>query len=350
MKSLNKFARRRILAGFIVFVLLLGGAVAYANKGLIRAAIEQLQGNDFPGPGTGEVQITVKSGDSGESITTQLLEAGVIKNFRTTYQLILDTNPTFYPGIFRLKLQMRSADAISALTDPNSSSLQRTTIKEGLRASVMFGVLAESTGVPKADFEDLFTKPQQFGLSSKMPNIEGYLFPATYTFAPGSTAQQILQTMVDRMQDEIDSLGIPANKVHEVLTLASVIQKEARIKEDFYKVSRTFLNRIEDGMHLQSDATVSYGVGGKTVSTSRADRANNNGYNTYLHAGLPVGPISAPGSVAIDAALHPADGKWLYFCTINLETGETVFSETFAQHEKAVALWQAWMKDHPGYE
>ncbi|MEO0061165.1 MAG: hypothetical protein RL343_783 [Actinomycetota bacterium] len=347
---MNKYARRRILAGFIVFALLLGGAVAYANKGLIRAAIEQLQGNDFPGPGTGKVQITVKSGDSGEAITNQLLKAGVIKNFRTTYQLILDTKPTFYPGIFTLQLQMRSVDAITALTDQNSASLQRTTIKEGLRASVMFGVLAESTGLPKSDFEALFTKPAEFGLSAKLPNLEGYLFPATYTFAPGSTAKEILQTMVDRMQEEIDGFDIPANKVHDVLTLASVIQKEARIKEDFYKVSRTFLNRIADGMHLQSDATVSYGVGGNTVSTSRADRANNNGYNTYLHAGLPVGPISAPGSVAIDAALHPANGKWFYFCTINLETGETVFSETYAQHEKAVALWQAWMKDHPSYE
>jgi UPF0755 protein len=69
-----------------------------------------------------------------------------------------------------------------------------------------------------------------------------------------------------------------------------------------------------------------------------------------LHAGLPIGPISLPGSVAIDAALHPANGKWLYFCTINLETGETVFSETYAQHEVAVAKWHAWMKGNPGYE
>lgn len=347
---MNKFARRRILAGFIVFLLLLSGAVAYANKGLIRAAIEQIQGNDFPGPGSGKVQITVRAGDSGESITNQLLKAGVIKNFRTTYQLILDTNPTFYPGIFTLKREMRSADAISALTDQNSASLQRTTIKEGLRASVLFGVLADSTGIPKSEFQALFTKPQEFGLSAELPNLEGYLFPATYTFAPGSSAKELLQTMVDRMNEEIRSFGIPSNKVHDVLTLASVIQKEARIKGDFYKVSRTFLNRIDIGMHLQSDATVSYGVGGNTVSTSRADRANNNGYNTYLHAGLPIGPISAPGSLAIDAALHPAQGKWLYFCTINLETGETIFSETYAQHEKAVAQWQAWMRDHPGYE
>jgi UPF0755 protein len=103
-------------------------------------------------------------------------------------------------------------------------------------------------------------------------------------------------------------------------------------------------------MHLQSDATVSYGVNGTTVSTTDAERANDNPYNTYLYPGLPVGPISAPGSVAIDAALHPVSGKWLYFCTINLETGETVFSDTWSQHERAVAQWQAWMKDHPEYE
>lgn len=347
---MNKFARRRILTGFIVFILALGGIVAFANKGLIRATLEQLQGNDFPGPGSGEVLITVQSGDTGQEITNQLLAAGVIKNFRTTYQLILDTDPTFYPGIFTLKREMRSVDAIKALSDQNSASLKRTTIKEGLRASVIFEVLSESTGVPKSEFVLLFSKPELFGLSANLPNLEGYLFPATYTFAPGSSAQEILQTMVDRMQQELQKFGVSDSNVHEVLTLASVIQKEARIKEDFYKVSRTFLNRIADGMLLQSDATVSYGVGGNTVNTSRADRAAKNGYNTYINPGLPIGPISAPGSIAIDAALHPAEGDWLYFCTVNLETGETVFSETYAQHEKAVALWSAWMKENPGYK
>ena len=347
---MSKYTRRRIFVGFSLFIVLLVGVAGYANKGAIRAAYEQLQGNDYPGPGTGEVTLTVKSGDSGEAIANELVAAGVVKNFRTTYQLIIDTNPTFYPGIFTLKKQMRSIDAINALTDQNSAYLQRTTIKEGLRASVLFGVLAESTGIAKSEFEALFNKPSLFGLDSSVPNLEGYLFPATYTFAPGSTAKEILQVMVDRMQQELDAFGVSKDKVHDVLTLASVIQKEARIKEDFYKVSRTFLNRIKDGMHLQSDATVSYGVGGNTVSTSSSDRANKNGYNTYLNPGLPIGPISAPGSVAIDAALHPAVGKWLYFCTVNLETGETVFSETYAQHEKAVALWQAWMREHPEYE
>lgn len=347
---MNKFMRRRIAVIITISALVLGGSAAYLNRGAIRSVIEQLQGNDYPGPGRGEVKIEVNSGDTGELIAQRLLDAGVIKNFRTAYQLILDTNPIFYPGIFTLKLEMRSIDAINLLSDQNSASLQRTTIKEGLRASVIFDVLSKSTGIELSEFKGLFNKPELFGLDSSLPNIEGYLFPATYTFTPGSEAQQILQTMVDRMAEEVQSFGIAKSKVHEVLTLASVIQKEARLKDDFYKVSRTFHNRLDIGMHLQSDATVSYGVGGNTVSTSRADRANQNGYNTYLYAGLPVGPISAPGSLAIDAALNPAAGKWLYFCTINLETGETVFSETWAQHEKAVTQWQAWMKDHPEYE
>jgi UPF0755 protein len=245
---------------------------------------------------------------------------------------------------------MRSIDAVRVLSDQNAASLKRTTIKEGLRAGTIFGVLSESTGISKAEFESFFKRPELFGLDSKLPSIEGYLFPATYTFEPGSSAQDILQTMVDRMSQEIAKFEIPADQVHRVLTLASVIQREVRTEADFYKASRVFLNRIEIGMALQSDATVSYGVDGNTASTSKADRANKNGYNTYLYPGLPIGPISAPGSMAIDSVLNPAEGKWLYFCTINLETGETVFSETYAEHGKAVARWLAWMKANPGYE
>jgi UPF0755 protein len=156
--------------------------------------------------------------------------------------------------------------------------------------------------------------------------------------------------MITRTQQELDRFGVKDADRHRILTMASVIQAEARLEPDFYKVSRVFYNRIETGMHLQSDATVSYGVNGNTVSTSAADRADKNGFNTYLHPGLPIGPISSPGSLAIDAALNPVDGTWLFFCAVNLETGETVFSTTYAEHGRAVALWRAWMKENPGYE
>ncbi|MEY4437115.1 MAG: hypothetical protein RL100_579 [Actinomycetota bacterium] len=342
--------KRRAIAALLVMFLIVAGLAVYANRSLVRSAIEQLQGNDFPGPGHGSVEIVVNAGDDGEVITQQLVDKGVVKNFRTTYKLILDENPIFYPGRFSMKLEMRSLDAINLLTDPDSAAVQLTTIKEGLRTRVAFKVLSEATGLPYDDFEEWFYKPAEFGLSSKLPSIEGYLFPATYDFAPGLKAKQIIQIMVDRMQEELNTYGVSKADAHKVLTLAALVQKEVRQTQDFYKASRTFLNRIAKSMPLQSDATVSYGVNGKTVSTSAADRANDNPYNTYLHAGLPAGPISLPGSVAIDAALHPADGKWLYFCTVNLETGETIFSETYAQHGAAVAKWQAWMKENPGYE
>jgi UPF0755 protein len=103
-------------------------------------------------------------------------------------------------------------------------------------------------------------------------------------------------------------------------------------------------------MPLQSDATVSYGVRGSTVATSDADRADPNLYNTYKYPGLPVGPIAAPGSLAIDAAVNPVAGKWLYFVTVNLKTGETVFTETYAEHLVAVKQWLAWMRENPGYD
>lgn len=348
---MSKFGKRRLIALAIVLtVLAAGAATVYGNRGVVRAVVDQLQGNDFPGPGYGEVQLIVEPGDSGEVIAKKLFEAGVVKNSRTSYQYILDANPVFYPGTFKLRYEMSTAEAVRVLTDQNAAQVLRVTIREGLRSSAIFSLLARETGVAVNDFKTLFNEPQKFGLSADLKNIEGYLFPATYSFSPDISAQQILQDMINRTLQEIEVFKIPENKVHDVLTMASIIEKEARQKDDFYKVSRVFLNRLATDMPLQSDATVSYGIDGDTVSTSDSDRSNDNPYNTYLYPGLPIGPISSPGSTAIDAALNPADGDWLYFVTINLETGETVFSNSYQDHLKAVATWLQWMKENPGYE
>jgi UPF0755 protein len=347
----SKFLKRRVIAISLAISLLVGlGTLAYVNRSAIRTGFEQIQGNDYVGTGKGEVIIEILPGETGEDVARALVDSGVVKNYRTTYKLILEQNPTFFPGTYKLKLEMSSLAALAALADPQNTVVNRVTVKEGLRISVVFKVLSEATGISEKDFKEAAENLSAFDLPEEAPSLEGYLFPATYNFSPKADATSILKTMRERMQQELDSFGVSAKDTHRVLTLAGLVQKEARIEADFYKASRTFLNRIEVGMKLQSDATVSYGVNGDTVSTSAADRANDNGYNTYLHPGLPIGPIGAPGRVAIDAALNPAVGKWLYFCTINLETGETVFSETFAEHEKAVALWQAWMKEHPEYD
>ena len=351
MRTSNpKYAKRRIVALLAIFALVAVGTVAYANKGRIRDVFEQLAGNDYVGSGHGSVQISIASGDTGEIVALKLEAAGVVKDFRNTYKIILELNPTFYPGTFNLAKQMSSRSAIEALTSGASAAIEKITIKEGMRLTGILKLLSEKTGIPRSELDAAASDLSLWHLPAAAPSLEGYLFPATYSFAPDVTAKQAIGALRDRMDEEISKFNIPAEKVHRVLTLAGLIQKEARQTQDFYKVSRVFLNRIKAGMKLQSDATVSYGVGGSTVNTSAAERATDNPYNTYLHAGLPVGPISAPGSVAIDAALNPASGNWLYFVTVNLETGETVFSNTYAEHEKAVELWRAWMKEHPTYE
>ena len=131
--------------------------------------------------------------------------------------------------------------------------------------------------------------------------------------------------------------------------MAALVQREAGSTADMPKIARVFFNRIDKGMLLQSDATVAYGTGHtNTVWTTAAERADpNNLYNTYVHAGLPYGPIGNPGEDAIKAAIAPADGPWLYFVPINLQSGETVFSETLAQHNAAVAQLHAWCQASP---
>ena len=115
-----------------------------------------------------------------------------------------------------------------------------------------------------------------------------------------------------------------------------MLEFEARLTEDYPKVARTIYNRLDADMALQSDATVAYanGLSGE-VWTTADQRSVDSPYNTYLHKGLPPGPIGNPGQRTIEAALNPADGDWLYWVVINLKTGKTVFSETLAEHNAA---------------
>lgn len=344
----TKFAVRRLL---VVSVLLLSVlAIAVLNRSAIRNAFDSFTGVDFAGSGHGSVILQIEPGDDGAEVATELVDLGVVKTYRKIYQLIIEREYVFYPGTYNLKLEMSSTAALDALSDASNRVSNRVTIREGLRINQVLKALASGSSTSYADLQNAAQNLEAIGVPASEVSAEGWLFPATYEFDPGISATEMLKTMVRRTIVELDKFGVAKADRHRVLTLAALIQKEARLEPDFYKVSRVFLNRIEKGMLLQSDATVSYGVGGNTVSTSAADRADRNGYNTYVFAGLPIGPIGAPGSVAIDAALHPAKGDWIFFCTVNLETGETMFSTTYAEHQAAVRIWQAWMRENPGYE
>jgi UPF0755 protein len=299
------------------------------------------------------VLVVVSSGDTGTSIAEMLEAEGVVKSSAAFYEAVVaqSPEPVFQPGTYSVAKKMSAAAALERMLDPASRVQDTVVIPEGTTVAGILALIAESTEIPPADLEAAAADFRSYGLPAEAPSLEGYLFPATYQFEPGTTARDAIQLLVNRQFQALDGAGVAAADRHRVLTLASVIQREARYEEDFYKVSRVFLNRLEIGMPLQSDATVAYGVGltGRT-STTDAERADPNPYNTYVHPGLPVGPIASPGDLAIKAALAPADGPWLYFVTVNTLTGETKFSETLGQHEAAVEEWKRFMRDNPGNE
>ena len=338
----------------VVLVVLFGGAGVIATSlfgPVVSALLTQSEPTDYTGDGSGEVQVVVKTGDTGSTIGDTLAAQDVVKTSKAFYQAVVRSGSevVFQPGTYTLRKQMSAASALQMLQDPASQVQAKVTIPEGQTAAQAFELVAEGTGTPVADLEAAAADRGALGIPAEAPSIEGYLFPATYDFPPGTSAADMVKTMVGRTFQALDQAGVAPADRHRVLTMAALIQKEARFEGDFYKVSRVFQNRIDTGMMLQSDATVAYGaqsVG--RVTTTDAERADDNPYNTYVHTGLPVGPISNPGDLAIKAAVSPADGPWLYFVTVNTITGDTVFSQTYDEHLKAVAQWQQFMKDNPG--
>ncbi|WP_157078838.1 endolytic transglycosylase MltG [Herbiconiux solani] len=348
---------RRWIARLITTIVVLGllGGAGYFVVNTFGSQISSMfaakETDDYSGTGTGEVMFVVNQGDIGEAIGDNLATAGVIKNSATFYDLLLKQSPApvFQSGTFRLASQMSAQAALTALQDPANKVDYTVTIPEGSSAKGIYQELADVTGQPLADFEAAGANYVALGVPAQAPSIEGFLFPATYTFQPGQTAADMITTMVNRTFQSLDAAGVAPDDRFRVITLAALIQKEAGSTADMAKVSRVFTNRLADGMNLESDATVRYGAGGNDVETTSAERADtSNIYNTYAHPGLPGGPISNPGDDAINAALHPVDGPWLFFVTVNLDTGETVFSTTAEEHEQAVEQLQQWWADHPG--
>ncbi|MDO9397974.1 MAG: endolytic transglycosylase MltG [Herbiconiux sp.] len=311
------------------------------------------QVDDYEGSGSGEVMFVINDGDIGETIGDNLAEAGVVKSSAAFYDLLLkqDPAPVFQAGTFSLAEQMSAQAALTALENPENKVDFTVTIPEGSSAKGIYQELADVTGQPLADFEAVGANYTALGVPANAPSIEGFLFPATYVFEPGATPTDMITTMVNRTFQSLDAAGVAPDDRFRVLTLAALIQKEAGSVEDMAKVSRVFTNRLNDGWNMESDATIAYGAGHSRVETTQAEREDpNNIYNTYLYPGLPAGPISNPGDDAINAALHPADGPWFFFVTVDLDTGETVFSETADEHAAAVERLQQWWADHPEIE
>ena len=351
-----KKKRRGLIVVLSILVVLLlagtaGGTYVWLNyESKVREVLGWELPNDYTGTGNGqEAIVIVQSGDIGSDIARKLHEEEVTMTFDAVYDyLVANPDITFEPGNYRLQKEMSAESAVAALRDPANRLVNQVLIREGMFASEAFEQLSVGLDIPLEDFTTAAADYTQFGIPAESPGIEGWLFPATYTFDPGMTAVQVIQALVDKMFEVLDRNGVAPDQRLDTLKMAALVQRESGpVLADMPKIARVFFNRLEQGMLFQSDATVSYGTGNpnNTVWTTNAERADaGNLYNTYVHPGLPYGPIGLPGEDAIKAAIAPADGPWLYFVPINLASGETVFSETNAQHEAAVNQLRAWCR------
>lgn len=345
----RKHRRRRTFVVLLLALVLVGGAgfvVWSVFGGLFSGSGGEETVQDYPGPGSGEAQVVVASGDTGGAIGQTLVDAGVVattKAFTSAYA----ANPAatgIQPGTYTLQLEMKASDAVNALLDPANRVSNRVTIPEGYTAQQIYQRVYEVTGITVEDLQAAAADPAAIGLPAEAGgNVEGWLFPMTYEVEPGSSAASVLSQMVARTTALLTSKGVAQDQWETVLNKASIVEREGKLDEDRPKIARALQNRLDRGMLLQIDATVAYGAGvtGRSPNRAELDDASNL-YNSYKHQGLPPTPIANPGEASIDAVITPADGPWLFWVTVNPDTGETKFAETYDEHQTYVDELRAW--------
>ena len=322
-----------VLLALVLIILLAAAAFAGLRQviGLFGNEAE-----DYPGPGTGEVLIEVAAGESATTIGGTLHDRDVVASVAAFTQAARadDRSTGIQPGFYRLRRQIPAADALAVLVDPTQRIQTRVTVPEGLRAERVLDLLAEETGRPRADFDAALADPVALGLPAyAQGNAEGFLFPATYEVPLDAEAADVLRLMVRRFdqaaaQVNLDDGPLPA---YELLILASLLEGEAKLAEDFGRVSRVVYNRLAAGMALQFDSTISYALGENREVVTLDDLQVDSPYNTYKIIGLPPGPINSPGERALEAAKNPPPGDWIYFVTVDLESGQTRFTASYEE-------------------
>jgi UPF0755 protein len=248
---------------------------------------------------------------------------------------------------------MSAALAFALLLKPSSREQTKVTIPEGWRLSQIIAALGRDTGNLQG-----YRQAIKNSAALNLPSFangkpEGYLFPATYDVQPNTPPLKVLQDMVTRFDAEAAALHLPAAAAHaeltqaDVITVASLIQAEGKHLADFPKIARVIYNRLNSSpqIPLQLDSTVIYALYTHGIRATDQQVAQHlkvkSSYNTFLHTGLPPGPIDSPGDAAIKAALHPAHGSWMYFVTVDPKTGLTKFTSSFAQFQRYEAELQS---------
>ncbi|MFC8311933.1 endolytic transglycosylase MltG [Streptomyces olivaceus] len=225
--------------------------------------------------------------------------------------------------------------------DEGTSRPTSLVIPEGRRSAQVYEAVDEALALPAGTTKKSLAKAHLKLPNDAEGNPEGYLYPATYPLGDQPTPEKLLTAMVDTANKKFTGAPVAAGaqrnalNVYQAVTIASIVQAEAATKEDMGKVARVVFNRLERGMPLQMDSTINYALDRSTLTTTTKDTKIDSPYNSYQRMGLPPTPIANPGEEAMQAAINPTPGDWLYFVTV--KPGDTRFTADYAEHQRNVA-------------
>lgn len=313
--------------------------------------------DDYVGEGKDPVAVVVPMGATLTQIGDILVANDVVKSTKT-FRDEASKNPdsaTIQAGRYNLLTELPAVKALEMLLDPANQEITSITIREGLTLSQQWTVMETQLGLNRADISEAVNSEGLNLPAWANGKVEGFMFPDTYRVAEPAAALPLVREQASqftRITTNLDfetRAGALGMAPYDVVTVASIIEREVGQADYRALVSSVIHNRLAQNMPLQMDSTVHYALGDYSkVTTTAEDRQIDSPYNTYKYSGLPPGAISNPGAAALEAAVAPVDTDYLFFVTVDLDTGETRFAATLAEHEANVTLFQQWCQANTG--
>lgn len=327
---------------------------------ILVVVVNSLFGGMFGGPedydtqAGDDVTFTVEGGEGWDAVAARLEDQGIIASSEAFFDALQDSEDlgTLQSGEYPMREEMPAEDALAAIV-PDRDAQHYVAINVGSRLDVALESISEATGVDEDELRDAAEDPTDYGLPEQAMTLEGYLAAGEYRFDLEAEPEDMLQEMVDRTVERLEEDGVTEpDEQFERIIIASLLTAEA-LPDDYRTVAGIIENRLNpendetDGL-LQIDATVIYGLGEQSLQFTEEQRQDaDNEFNTYVHPGLPPGPIEAPASEAIDAAADPEENDYYYWLTVNIETGETKFAEDYAEHQVYWQEFRDYCADNP---
>ncbi|WP_402371735.1 endolytic transglycosylase MltG [Isoptericola rhizosphaerae] len=356
-RAARKRRRRRQQRTAVIMVVLLGllGAGGYIFWDRLSSSLDGFDlalfngaPEDYEGPGADPVQVVIPEGATGSQMGQVLAEADVVASVGA-FNDAFESAPGaagIQPGTYELHTQMSASGAVEALLT-NEKVETEVTIPEGYTVEQVVDRVASITEFSREAIEEALADPKAIGLPKAADgNAEGWLFPKTYNVQPDDEVTDLLSTMIDQTKAELDSLGVDKDDRQDVLTKASIVEKEA---PDGYRgeVARVIENRLDRGSPLGMDAVDAYGRQ-KPADQITVSEFNDSDfpYASRQQVGLPPTPISNPGVASVEAVIDPPEGGWIWYVTVNLNTGETKFTDNYSEFEQFKSEYQAWQAEN----